>query len=317
MAHARQILCNVRMDLQHLRSFVAVAEEGHLTRASERLFTSQPAISAQIKALEEELAVILFDRTPRGMKLTPHGERLLAQARAVLAGSEALLQQARQIRGDVLGCLRIGLNTDADYLRIPALHALLRERHPNLELQFQSGMSADNIAAVRVGKLDAAFISGACNDSRMSRLELDRTRLQIAAPGAWRQRLAGKGIAELAREPWVQTSPGCIHFQLVESLFSEHCCTPGSTLIADQEDALVSLVKSGAGLGIMRDDEIRKHSADGGLHALPIELPRLPLQIICLQKQRDQPGLRALFAALERVWGLVEDGRERSSGAPS
>ncbi len=295
------------MDLQHLRSFVAVAEEGHLTRASDRLFTSQPAISAQIKALEEELGVTLFERTPRGMSLTPHGERLLGQARQILASSEDFLQQARQIRGDVLGCLRIGLNTDADYLRIPTLHALLRERHPHLELQFLPGMSVDNIAAVRVGKLDAAFISGDCNDSRMSLLTLDRTRLHIAAPGAWKERLRGMDIADLARQPWVQTSPDCIHFQLVEQLFGEHCCQPGSTLIADQEDALVSLVKSGAGLGILREDEIQRHSADGSLYALPIELLRLPLRMICLGKQRDQPLLRALFSALEAVWGLQAD----------
>ena len=61
------------MELYHLRTFVTVAEEGHLTRASERLFTSQPAVSAHIKALEEELGVTLFDRTPRGMQLTPAG----------------------------------------------------------------------------------------------------------------------------------------------------------------------------------------------------------------------------------------------------
>ena len=301
------------MDLQHLRSFVAVAEEGHLTRASDRLFTSQPAISAQIKALEEELGVTLFERTPRGMSLTPHGERLLDQARGILASSEDFLRQARRIRGDVLGCLRIGLNTDAEYLRVSELHALLRERHPHLELQFLPGMSSDNIAAVRVGKLDAAFISGDCPDARMSCLVLDQTRLHIAAPADWKSRLAGLDIADLAELPWVQTSPGCIHFQLVEALFKDHCCNPGSTLIADQEDALVSLVRSGAGLGILRDDELRRHSADGSLFGLPIELPRLPLQMIALRKHRDQPTLRALFDALRTVWGIEEQATDRQA----
>ena len=300
------------MDLQHLRSFVAVAEEGHLTRASERLFTSQPAISAQIKALEEELGVTLFQRTPRGMSLTPHGERLLDQARGILASSEDFLRQAHQIRGDVLGCLRIGLNTDAGYLRVPELHALLRERHPHLELQFLPGMSSDNIAALRVGKLDAAFISGDCPDARMSGLLLDRTRLHIAAPASWRHRLADLDITGLARLPWVMTSPGCIHFQLIEALFRDHGCSPDSTLIADQEDALVSLVRSGAGLGILRDDELKRHNADGSLFGLPIELPRLPLQMITLQKHRDQPTLLALFDALRTVWQLEEQASDQA-----
>ncbi len=315
MALPRQMFFNGPMDLQHLRSFVAIAEEGHLTRASERLFTSQPAISAQIKALEEELGVTLFDRTPRGMSLTPQGERLLDRARRILEDSEDLLRQARQLRGEVLGCLRIGLNTDARYLRVAELHALLRERHPRLELQFLPGMSVEHIAAVRVGKLDAAFISGDCGDERMSLLELDRTRLHVAAPGSWRERLENADLAELARQPWVQTSPDCIHFRLVEELFESHCCKPGNTLIADQEDALVSLVKSGAGLGVLRADEIERHGDDGSLFALPVELPALPLRMITLKKHRDQPPIRALFAALESVWGLEAARSEEDSTA--
>ena len=75
------------MELYHLKTFVTVAEEGHLTRAAERLFTSQPAISAHIKALEEELGVTLFERTPKGMQLSPAGAQLLAQAQRTLAAA--------------------------------------------------------------------------------------------------------------------------------------------------------------------------------------------------------------------------------------
>lgn len=306
---------NERMDLQHLRSFVAIAEEGHLTRASERLHTSQPAISAQIKALEEELGVRLFDRTPRGMSLTPQGELLLGRARRILGDSEDLLRQARELRGEVLGCLRIGLNTDARYLRVASLHALLRERHPRLELHFLPGMSVEHIAAVRVGKLDAAFISGDCADERISQLALEQTRLHVAAPGSWRKRLENTDIAELACQPWVQTSPGCIHFKLVEELFERHGCTPGKTLIADQEDALVSLVMSGAGLGVLRADEVARHAHDGRLFALPVALPTLPLRMITLKKHRDQPPIRALFSALENLWLRDDSGQRQDSTA--
>ncbi len=295
------------MDLHQLRIFATIAEEGNLTRASERLYSSQPAISAQLKALEEELGLELFQRMPKGMRLTAHGKRLLDQAQRILADSDRLLSRAREIRGDVLGLLRIGLNTDADYLRVSPLYRLLKQRHPGIELQFIPGMSVEHLASLRISKLDAAFVSGETDDPQLSLMELDRTRLHVAAPGAWAERLKSAGIADLAREPWVQTSPNCIHFQLVRELFEQQGCPPPASLIADQEDALVSLVKSGAGLGILREDEIRRHQENGDLQALPVELPPLPLSLAVLKKNRDQPALRALREALTDIWSLAEN----------
>ena len=86
------------MELYQLRTFVAVAEEGHLTRAAEKLFISQPAVSAHVKALEEELGVALFLRSARGMQLTREGAALKAQAEAALKSVGELLSQARALR---------------------------------------------------------------------------------------------------------------------------------------------------------------------------------------------------------------------------
>ena len=84
------------MELYHLKTFVTVAEEQHLTRAAERLFTSQPAISAHIKALEEELRLTLFERTPKGMQLTPRASNC-SSARAALAAAGDFVLHARQM----------------------------------------------------------------------------------------------------------------------------------------------------------------------------------------------------------------------------
>ena len=85
------------MELRHLRYFVAVAEEGHVTRAAERLGIQQPPLSQQIKAMEQELGVTLFRRLPRGMQPTEAGLALLAEARAILAHLERALAGVRRV----------------------------------------------------------------------------------------------------------------------------------------------------------------------------------------------------------------------------
>src|SRR5205809_14411 len=103
------------MELYQLRSFAAVAELGHLTRAAEKLHISQPALSAQIKALEDELGVALFERTPSGMTLTAAGQRLLPEATKVVSAAGALSSHAKAFVGEITGRARcITLDRHAD-----------------------------------------------------------------------------------------------------------------------------------------------------------------------------------------------------------
>src|SRR5512146_2477897 len=123
------------MEFNRLRSFAAVAEAGHLTRAADKLHVSQPALSAQIKALEDELGVELFERVPSGMTLTSAGKRLLPVARSVLAAAQALHTEARVLRGEVAGHVRLGTVSDPDFMRLPRFLAEAVERCPLLEIE--------------------------------------------------------------------------------------------------------------------------------------------------------------------------------------
>lgn len=96
------------MEIHQLRTYVTVAREGHLTRASELLNLSQPALSAHIKSLEDELGVILFERTPKGMKLTPPGQLLLNQAENALSAFTGMFTQAKILKNEVSGSVKIG-----------------------------------------------------------------------------------------------------------------------------------------------------------------------------------------------------------------
>ncbi len=103
--HAPECRSPSHVDLTHLRTFVAVAHEGHLTRAAERLHISQPAASNHVRALEELLQVKLFARTNRGLELTPAGRRLAESAEHVLGATLELTSIARELRGSVGGKL--------------------------------------------------------------------------------------------------------------------------------------------------------------------------------------------------------------------
>ena len=116
------------MEFTHLRSFVAVAEHGHLTRAAETLHLSQPALSGQIKSLEENLGVSLFERHPSGMTLTASGKHLLTHARGILAAVQQLRHAASSLHLQPTGRLRIGTVLDASFLRVGHLLARPAEK---------------------------------------------------------------------------------------------------------------------------------------------------------------------------------------------
>ena len=122
------------MELYQLQSFVVVASERNLTRSARRLNISQSALSTQIKLLEEELVVKLFQRSPKGMVLTENGRLLLTHAQETLAAAESMKQKAFILNGIVAGNITIGLNTDPQFLQVGRLNKQLSRHFPDLNV---------------------------------------------------------------------------------------------------------------------------------------------------------------------------------------
>ncbi len=141
------------MELYQLKTFAAVAEERHLTRAAERVHLSQPAVSGHIKALETELGVRLFERSSTGMELTAAGGELLEHARRVLLAADDVKRAAQQMQGDIAGMLRVGTVADPESNRLGELLALARDTHPRLKLELHHAMSGAALAGVQGGEL--------------------------------------------------------------------------------------------------------------------------------------------------------------------
>jgi DNA-binding transcriptional LysR family regulator len=186
------------MELRHLATFVAVAEEGSFTRASARLHVVQSAVSAGVRALERELGSPLFDRTTHRVTLTDAGRALLPEAHATLAAARAARDAVDAVRGGLRGVVRIGtMQADAlSGLSLARVLAAFRAEHPQVEFQVRQGYSAEMAELVREGRLDFAFL--ALPSPRAGGLELTPIHREVMVLGVHAgHRLAGRADVEL------------------------------------------------------------------------------------------------------------------------
>ncbi|GAA4328116.1 LysR family transcriptional regulator [Pigmentiphaga soli] len=147
------------MELRHLRYFVAVAEEGHVTRAAHRLGMRQPPLTQQIQILERELGVQLFDRSPRRIELNQAGRLFLDDARDILAAADAAIQKVRRFDPASQRTLRVGLTTSsAIHSRTRALLNRFRDDGHVASLHIEEGAAIDLLKALADEALDVAFI---------------------------------------------------------------------------------------------------------------------------------------------------------------
>lgn len=147
------------MELRHLRYFVVVAEELNLTRAAARLHVAQPALSRQIKDLEEELNAPLFERTRKGVQLTRGGRTFYPKARAILQQAADAANEARTAAGIIAGRLAIGYPSGIHLNYLEPLISEFRRTHPKVEFDFWFGLPPEQIKALRDSRIDIGFMN--------------------------------------------------------------------------------------------------------------------------------------------------------------
>jgi DNA-binding transcriptional LysR family regulator len=147
------------MELRHLRYFVTVAEEGHVTRAAERLGMQQPPLSQQIRALERELGTQLFRRKPRGVELTEPGKAFLLDARAILAHIDHAFAATRRTARGEEGRIAVGFTSSAPFHPfVPRVIRAFRDSFPQVALTLEESGTTELIDDLRGERVDAAFI---------------------------------------------------------------------------------------------------------------------------------------------------------------
>ena len=292
------------MELYQLRSFVAIAKVGQLTRAAENLHISQPALSAQLKALEDELELTLFERTSNGMELTTAGKQMLEEAEKILLAAQALHNGARALKGEVAGKVSIGTLSDPEFIRLGEFMSTAVARYPLLELELRQEITGVALDHVRDGSLDASFYYGERSHSNLARLPLREITYRIAAPAEWRERVKDAGWKDIAEQSWIIPPPISTHHQLVYALLRKHGVEPTKVVEADQEDVISSLVISGVGLALMREDLALEKAASGEVCLWKDVRMPTTLWFIYLQEREDDPVIRVLLDVLKDTWKL-------------
>jgi DNA-binding transcriptional LysR family regulator len=147
------------MELRHLEQFVAVAQDGHFTRAAQKLNIAQSGLSASIRALEREIGADLFVRTAKGAILTDSGRVLLVEARRTLAAARRAQESVAAVRGLQRGTLTIGVHPhQRKGVDLPAVLQNFRQAYPGVEIRLHQGVTAELLDDLRQGLVDAAFV---------------------------------------------------------------------------------------------------------------------------------------------------------------
>lgn len=290
------------MEIHQLKTFVTVAREGSITRAAERLYLSQPAVSAHIKAIEETFAITLFERTVRGMSLTPDGERLLAKAEQTLAAHRDLIDEATRIKGRLSGKLRLGAGGNASSGAVGRLLRDLADRHPGIEISFRHGISAEILADIRAGGLDGGFYNEAGEPpSDLETVAVASFPVFLAAPVGFIDKSQPLDWQSLSDMPWVCPSSHTCCGLIAENLFLRHQFRPRRLVGIDREDVARTLVASGVGIGLLHGDTAIAAQAAGEVDIV-CEVHKSVRVLFTVQRERSSdPLLQAVRTVLSSM----------------
>ena len=303
------------MELRHLRYFVAVAEELHFRRAADRLHVAQPAVSEQIRKLEAELGVQLFNRTQRSVSLTASGQAMLDEARRVLRQADVAQMAARNAGHDAKSRLRVGYLCDSMPTRVSRAMRMLTASTPRLQISLETGPAIDLIESVRSEQLDVAVVGLPAPTRGLRATPAGREGVVAALPVTHPlaatapipiERLAPERLVTLPRD-----SNPAFHNAVV-SMCRDAGLAPTLVELAEPrvDQALLS-VATGAGPALLPESAAAYYTAPG-VRFVPIqtEAPFLETAVVTRRNAEDL-ATAAFLRALSRAERPVHEAPAR------
>ena len=242
------------MELRHLRYFTAVAEELHFGRAAARLHIAQSPLSQQIRRLESELGVQLFDRNRRTVRLTDAGRLLQSQAAPLLAQADRLEETMRAAAAGEAGTLTVGFVGSATYRTLPTIVRAFRQAHPQVEVKLVELTTGPQLEALEAGRIDVGLVRPPVRSDAFVVIPLVEEQLLVALPDS--HPLARRKVVPvsmLADEPFV-SFPRRLGAGLYDDILA--VCTaagfsPTVVQEANEMQTIVSLVSAGIGVALV------------------------------------------------------------------
>lgn len=296
------------MELRHLRYFAAVAEEQHITRASERLGIQQPPLSQQIRALEAEIGISLFYRKPHGVELTDAGKVLFEDAVRILGEVDRAVTRARRTALGEVGQLRIGLTSSAGFHPlVPRVVRQFRERIPGIALDLSESGSSQLAEMLNAKQLDGAFIrTQQPRDPDLAVREFVREPMLLALP-ADHPLASGKSalthLKQLAEENFIlyRRATGAGLYDAIVAACNKAGFTPRIQQEAPWVGATLNLVAARLGITIVPQSLSHMHLEGIAYRQLNLR-PKLEAPIWFAYRRQNQS------AALRQLSKLIETG---------
>jgi DNA-binding transcriptional LysR family regulator len=291
------------MDLRQLRYLVALAEECHFTRAAERMHIAQPALSQQIRRLEDEVGLPLVDRTTRRVALTEAGTLLVDRARRALREVDAARAELAELAGVRGGHVVIGAMQSLGPFDLSRLLAAFHARYPEVELTVQEELSDALLDMLRTDAVDLAFLSltgERAHERQGAQTLLIEPLVLIVAPGhplADRKRVR---LAELAGEPFVMFREGAGLRHIIVAAARAEGFEPRVAFETNEIERARALVARGLGVSVVPEHDARRAHDD--LAIVELHRPALSRDVtLAWRPERRLAPAAAAFLALART----------------
>lgn len=258
------------MELQQLRYVVAIAEERNFTRAAQRCFVVQSALSHQVKALEQELGAVLFVRSSRRVELTAAGEAFLVEARASLAAVERGVVAVADAAGQVRGTLAIGIIPTVTAVDVPQAVAGFHAAYPQVDVTVRDGSSDAFMRQIAEGHLDVAFLGLADSTPPTGVASRALARGRLVAVLADGHAFGGRDtltLAELAAEPFIDFPVGSPGRHQGDGAFEAAGLYRRVTFEAMSTDLMLAWVARGLGVCLLPPGSV---PSGRGVRAVPL-----------------------------------------------
>ncbi|MBW0148428.1 MULTISPECIES: LysR family transcriptional regulator [Marinobacter] len=277
------------MELRHLRYFVAVGEEGNLTRAAEKLFIAQPPLTRAMKQLEEEIGVELFVRKPRGLELTNGGEYFLEQARQILDKVTATVEDTRRIAQHRKTIFSIGFVPSVFYGQLPLMVRRLR-RNKNLEIVLHELKTREQVEALKTGKIDIGFGRISIEDPDVEQELLFDEPIIAAIPAGHQLTRHPPSMKELSAWPMVTfpAGPGPNFADITQGLFHRRGLKIHVSQQVNDLQTALSLVASDMGFTLV-PEQVRKLNREG-VEFMPLEDNNITTPVIASRRRGENPN---------------------------